>query len=578
MSIDDLRSFYELFGLRPGFSKQDLKDAYKRLAKQWHPDRFVGEKINIVIAEEKIKAINVAYEVLKAYHESSNQFSTSTDVKTVKVHRTSPQDYYRNAKRLTVLGQYREAAEELSSAIKIQPKYAGAYQFRGMLFSALGFEHRGGSDLKKAALLGIIRINYDDEIADIVHKNSDFKCFRNLLKTDSNHEENLGNNDTPKTRYSQAKNHNCPPRGHESEAYKQEFTSKKPPKRKKSKAKSTRSNSPEHPPSAKSPINQEDSNQESPDKSSHKSNFKKPNFTAKIYLESDFCRESKFASTLNRNANGKTIATGQEDGIIDLWNYKNKRRFHTLKGHTGKVSHLVFSHDSQILFSSGFDGNIMLWSLSDGSFIRSFAAHTGGVMAFEVCHLRKLLITAGGDGAVRVWDLRESKLLRQILNQEAAVSTLALSPTGEITVCGTEDGSIRFCHTLRGGIVKWIGAYKHAIKSLAFSPDGQSFASGTSNGKVDLWKFPSGDRHRSFQISSKDITALAFFHQGKILCGANQSGSLMIWDTDSGNLLYSVEAHDGRITKLLAISQEILLSAGTDGRIREWRIQIEPVI
>lgn len=577
MSMDDLRSSYELFGLRPESSKQDLKDAYKRLAKQWHPDRFVGEQINVSIAEEKIKAINAAYEVLKAHHEGSNQFFTSTDVKTVKTHRASPQDYYENAKRLAALGQYREAAEELSSAIKIQPKYAGAYQFRGMLFSVLGFEHRGGSDLKQAALLGILRIDYDDEIADIVRKNSDFRCFRNLLKTEPNHKGNFGDEEISKTNHSQTKHYDRPRRTHNSEAYKQEFNKDKSSKSKKFKTKNIRPDKPGQQSSEESPVNQEDLNQNSSGRVADKANLRQPKLAAKIYFETDFCRELEFISALSSNANGKTIATGHENGTIDLWNYKNKRKYHSLKGHAGKVSHLVFSHDNQILFSSGFDGNIMLWSLSDGSFIRSFAAHTEGVMAFEVCHLRKLLITAGGDGAVRVWDLRESKLLRQILNQETTVPTIVLSPTGEITVCGTEDGSIRFCHTLRGGIMKWVGAHKHSIEALAFSPDGQLFASGTSSGEVDLWKFPSGDRHRSFQASSKDITALAFCHQGKLLCGADQSGSLMIWDTDSGSLLHSVEAHKGRITKLLSISQEVILSAGTDGRIGEWRIQIEPI-
>lgn len=575
--MDDLRSFYELFGLRPGSSKQDLKDAYKRLAKQWHPDRFVGEKINVGIAEEKIKAINVAYEVLKAHHEGSNQFSTSPDVKTVKVHRASPQDYYKNAKRLTILGQYREAAEELSSAIKIQPNHAFAYQFRGMLFSILGFEHRGGSDLKKAALLGILRIDYDEEIADIVRKNIDFKHFRNLLKTDLSPDKNPVDNEIPKANHSQVSNYDYPGRVYNSEAYKQEFTKKKFPKSKKSKKKNTRSDNSGQQPSAKPTIDQEDLTRNSPNKAANKANSKKPKFAAKIYPEADFNQESTLVSALGRSANGRIISTGQENGTIDLWNYKNKRKFHSLKGHASKVSHLIFSHDNKILFSSGLDGNVMLWNLSDGSFIRSFAAHTRGVMAFEVCHLRKLLITAGGDGAVRVWDLRGSKLLRQILNQEATVATIVLSPTGEITVCGAEDGSIRFCHTLRGGIVKWFGAYKHSIEALAFSPDGNFFASGTSNGEVDLWKFPSGDLHRSFQASSKDITALVFCYQGKILCGANQSGSLMIWDTDSGSLLHSVEAHEGRIAKLLSISQEVILSTGTDGRIGEWRIQIEPV-
>ncbi len=184
--MDEFATYYDIFNLQPGSSQQDLKEAYKRLVKQWHPDRFASDPINLKIAEEKIKTINIAYEALKAHQEGSyfsHSISGSSSYTTsVKTRRTSPKDYFNDAKHLAKLGQYRKAAEELSHAVKLESKYAAAYHLRGILFTVIGFERRGESDLRKAALLGIVSLDYDSDVIILVQSCDDFKHFRHLLK------------------------------------------------------------------------------------------------------------------------------------------------------------------------------------------------------------------------------------------------------------------------------------------------------------------------------------------------------------------------------------------------------------
>ena len=56
--------FYELLGVSPGASRQELKAAYRDLTKVWHPDRFAHDPRLQQKAEEKLKEINAAYEHL----------------------------------------------------------------------------------------------------------------------------------------------------------------------------------------------------------------------------------------------------------------------------------------------------------------------------------------------------------------------------------------------------------------------------------------------------------------------------------------------------------------------------------
>lgn len=62
---------YEVLGIKPGASEDEIKKAYKELVKQYHPDKYVNNPLQS-LAEDKMRDINAAYDTLRKNGGSSN--------------------------------------------------------------------------------------------------------------------------------------------------------------------------------------------------------------------------------------------------------------------------------------------------------------------------------------------------------------------------------------------------------------------------------------------------------------------------------------------------------------------------
>jgi hypothetical protein len=62
----DTRAAFALLGLPPGSSSDAIRDAYRDLAKVWHPDRFTGDARLQAKASEKMRELNEAYRMASA--------------------------------------------------------------------------------------------------------------------------------------------------------------------------------------------------------------------------------------------------------------------------------------------------------------------------------------------------------------------------------------------------------------------------------------------------------------------------------------------------------------------------------
>ncbi|MYB66277.1 WD40 repeat domain-containing protein, partial [Candidatus Poribacteria bacterium] len=71
----------------------------------------------------------------------------------------------------------------------------------------------------------------------------------------------------------------------------------------------------------------------------------------------------------------KTLASGNDDKTILLWDIDTGNLLKTLKGHTDKVSSVAFSPDGKTLASASYDKTIRLWNARTGEFRKMLKGH-----------------------------------------------------------------------------------------------------------------------------------------------------------------------------------------------------------
>ena len=61
------------------------------------------------------------------------------------------------------------------------------------------------------------------------------------------------------------------------------------------------------------------------------------------------------------SSDGRTVASGTQNGLVQLWNTATGREITTLRAHATIVSGLTFSRDDTILATASVDHDMRLW-------------------------------------------------------------------------------------------------------------------------------------------------------------------------------------------------------------------------
>ena len=268
---------------------------------------------------------------------------------------------------------------------------------------------------------------------------------------------------------------------------------------------------------------------------------------------------------------GKLLASSSSDKTIKIWDYHKQKCLQTLTGHKDFIRSVDFSPDEKLLVSGSDDTTVKVWDLETGKYIYNFSLHNNIVRSVIFNPNGYEIISGSDDGQIRIWNIKTGKP-KQTLSQNSMVSSIDIDPkTGQI-VAGYENQSIGLwkenqrLHTWQG--------YTTLAGTVSFSPDDKILASTHDDRVIRLWNIKTGKCIKTL-IGHKHIIWQAIFSlDGKLLASGSSDKTIKIWNLKTGKCLKTLETGNNNWIFVVVFTHDdkFIIAAGTDYTVKIWEV------
>jgi WD40 repeat protein/serine/threonine protein kinase len=270
---------------------------------------------------------------------------------------------------------------------------------------------------------------------------------------------------------------------------------------------------------------------------------------------------------------GRTLATGNAEHTVMLWDAATGKLKQILKGHQGWVWSVAFSPDGRMLASGSEDRTVKLWDVSAGQLVTNLGAHESGVRCLAFSPKGEFL--ASRDRTVQLWHMAaEESKLSSTIPCRGLVDSVAFSPNGKLLAIGLPFGGFDTYDVDTGGRMLKVGGGVRSggVRSIVFSPDGAMLAAGGGGG-VRLWDSRTGRLNATLQELDRVVLTVAFSPDGKKLASGGYDRQVKLWSVPDSELITSYKGHSDWIQSItFSPDGSTLASASADGTTRLWNV------
>jgi small GTP-binding protein len=243
-----------------------------------------------------------------------------------------------------------------------------------------------------------------------------------------------------------------------------------------------------------------------------------------------------------------------------------------LEGHEDNIRSLTFNHRGELLASGDDDGVVNLWDVRSGKLLCTFEGHNHTISCLAFNPRYESLASGSVDGAVKLWDVRTGKLLRTFEGHDNLVRSVTFDPLGYTVATASDDKTVKLWNSGSGRLLRTFERHVAVVTNASFNAQGDTLGSGSTDGTVNLWRKHSGELLLTLE-DDQGVCSLAFHPQMDTLATGSLDNSIKVWTTDSHKLLRTLEGHITPVFTLIFSSDGRLLFSKSDDYIRLWNCE-----
>ncbi|XP_048772113.1 pre-mRNA-processing factor 19-like [Ostrea edulis] len=283
--------------------------------------------------------------------------------------------------------------------------------------------------------------------------------------------------------------------------------------------------------------------------------------------------------TAERKKRGKTVP----EGLVTTEDIKSYKQ---LASHTGLHSASVPGilaldiclKDTSKIVTGGNDKNAVVFNKDTEQVMAILKGHSKKVTSVIYHPEDELVFTASPDATIRVWGVETAQCGQVIRAHDAPVTGISLHATGDYLLSSSTDMHWAFSDIRQGRVLTKVSdpSSQHALTCAQFHPDGLIFGTGTEDSMIKIWDLKGRLNVANFPGHQGPITSIAFSENGYYLATSAEDSVVKLWDLRKLKNFKTLQLTDKYEVRSLAFDQSgtYLSVAGSDVRVylcKQWQ-------
>lgn len=315
-----------------------------------------------------------------------------------------------------------------------------------------------------------------------------------------------------------------------------------------------------------------------------------------------------------------SLVTGQDNGLIQVWDVTQGTRTEFFPGHKGEVTCLAFTPDGMTIFSGGHhDQALRAWQKGTGRESVSHRICSVRAMSTVFDTAREQLLAVGwgmqqgivdilalpdladqgevGDAqrsGSSVYDIdlspdnetvalclgKEVRLINRASGEfvavecPASVECLVFHPKRPLLFAGMRDGNVQVIDTQKGDRMRVVRCHSRSILDIAIHPDGSQFATASFDGSVNVIETLNYQSLITLDWDGWYVFSVAYSPDGTRLAAGSHIPVVKLWTTDNFAEVATLKGHASRVNSIsFHPDGSRLATCGWDGTTRIWQAE-----